>query len=65
MLEGACPTGKRDFERKRAAKRARMKQMIHGEADGSLQAYRCPYCDQWHLGHRRKAVRRAEARAEA
>lgn len=65
MLEGACPTGKRDFERKRAVKRARMKQLGHGGTDGSLQPYRCPYCDQWHLGHRRKPRLRVQERAEA
>ena len=22
--------------------------------DGSLSPYRCPFCDRWHLGHRRR-----------
>jgi hypothetical protein len=26
----------------------------HGRhQDGTLQAYHCPHCDLWHLGHRR------------
>jgi len=30
----------------------------HGRhQDGSLQAYHCPHCDFWHLGHRRSRVR--------
>ena len=30
----------------------------HGHhQDGTLQAYHCPHCEFWHLGHRRSRVR--------
>jgi len=48
-----CPvTGKKSFESPRVAdRRRRFLRRVHGSDKRGLEAYRCPYCRRWHLGH--------------
>jgi hypothetical protein len=48
-MDRSC-TSKSAFVSRRAAKTL-SHQGRH--QDGTLQAYHCPHCDLWHLGHRR------------
>lgn len=49
--ERSC-RGKIRHETKTDAKRARRQMRLQGEAaPGELEAYRCPHCGYWHLGH--------------
>lgn len=51
--ESAACRGKRAYHNKKLAKwHIRQTERLHGER---LSAYRCPHCDLWHLGHRRRA----------
>ena len=54
---GRSCTSKSPFVSRRAAKSLSR----HGHhQDGTLQAYHCPHCDLWHLGHRRsRRIRRS------
>lgn len=41
--------GKRRYEKADAKKVARHTETTYG--GGKLDAYRCPHCDWWHVGH--------------
>jgi hypothetical protein len=46
-----CPTGKQGFPSKEAAKIAR--NGMTNRQHHSVCVFRCPYCERYHLGHRR------------
>lgn len=46
-----CPTGKKAYPTKAAARKAL--QLINITQRRNMRAFRCNYCDQYHLGHRR------------
>ncbi len=56
LLDRTC-RGKRMFSTKAAAKRARKLCIRKNRAFLKVRVYRCPYCRQWHLGHRTKEDR--------
>lgn len=56
--EKGCPTGKRSYDSRNAAKRAKSRNArMLGDR---LSEYWCDQCDSWHLGHLPAAVRRGE-----
>ena len=44
---------KRQFHTRAAALRVVHTLIEQGAAEGSMNAYRCPRCGAWHVGHRR------------
>ena len=46
-----CPTGKQPFATKAAAQAALKK--INPSQRHNMKSFRCNFCDQYHLGHRR------------
>lgn len=51
MLVPQCPTGKTGFKTKREAQHS--VRGINRQQQGAMSAFRCHYCDCYHLGHRR------------
>ena len=49
-----CPTGKQPFPTKRAARVALRK--INPKQRTAMCAFRCGYCERYHLGHRRGRI---------
>lgn len=49
-----CPTGKRAFDSKAAAKSALKK--INPTHRTQMKEFRCGFCMKWHLGHRRGSI---------
>lgn len=52
-VERTCPTGKAPYPTKAAA-RTHLRRM-HGHRT-VMRAFRCGFCNQYHVGHRRGAV---------
>lgn len=50
--DGLCPTGKRSYETRAAAKAGRRGLSGITSVEG-VHAYRCDACGFWHIGHRR------------
>lgn len=48
-----CPTGKKGFDTKEQAKKALRK--VNSSMRHTMRAFRCDYCERYHLGHRRGA----------
>jgi hypothetical protein len=53
-FERACQGKARYSHRRRAKKSARRLKNLG--VDGHLSVYRCPFCEQWHVGHIPKVV---------
>jgi hypothetical protein len=48
--DAKCPvTGKRKYETEGEALATAAHQISSNDAPKGLKAYRCPYCDHWHL----------------
>lgn len=54
--ERAMCTGKRPWASRREALQANKAAQNHGFP--AMQAYRCWFCDQWHLGHKHKRCKK-------
>ena len=50
-----CPTGKTVYATKALA-REKMKTINHHIKGRPMQAYRCGYCEKYHLGHKRGVI---------
>lgn len=48
-----CPTGKRSYASKQAARKALRN---HRGSLADLRCYQCDVCAAWHCGHREKAI---------
>jgi hypothetical protein len=53
-VDRQCPTGKTAFMSKAEADRAL--RLINPTQRTTIQRYRCDYCEQFHLGHRRGII---------
>ena len=67
-----CPvTGKRKYETEGEALATAAHQIASNDAPKDLRAYRCQYCESWHLtkntntGRRKRLKRRARQRSRA
>ena len=57
MVEGSdCPTGKEQFANRKAARDGVKK--AHARGDHAMSIYRCMQCECYHVGHKRRAVKR-------
>ena len=48
FLRGRCISGKVEFNKKWAEKEA---YLASARSKEDIQAYKCPHCTKWHIGH--------------
>lgn len=46
--------GKRRYEPHQGDQARKQARRLHDHGRGGVMAYRCPWCDGWHVGHRLK-----------
>jgi hypothetical protein len=52
-----CPTGKRPYDTRAQARLCRKRY-----PGAARRAYRCPHCDQWHLGRLPQTIKHGDPR---